>query len=381
MKLITRYLLKELLLPFLLGLLLFTFLILFGQIFELTDYVVNKGLPLLDVILFVVMGVPESLPFTVPMAIILAVLMAYGRLAADNELTVLRASGYPLSSLVLPPLVVGLCLAVGVLGLKQFVLPELARQRNQRLLQMKQLNPVGLLQPKSTLKLGSYTLYAEEVDGKQLGGVEIIDHNYQPPLQIVSRKGRWSKTSDNAYRLLLFDGQINQRGEEDSYRVLNFQRHVVRFQLEEVGEEQLEPDQQRPSRLWSKYRRTYRKWRQLSERRNNDNRGADPGNLRQLEEKLRERGMYFHQALAYSFASFFLILIAAPLGMLAKQSGKSIGLGMSLVIILLYYLLKTTGEQLALGGWLPPSLAMWSPNLLFGIVGVGIFALLVWRGR
>ena len=102
MKIIDRYILKELLPPFGLGILLFTFVLLINRIFKLTDLIINKGVSPFDILRLLSYMMPSLLTLTIPMAVLLAALVAFGRLSTDCEVTALKASGFSLTRLMLP---------------------------------------------------------------------------------------------------------------------------------------------------------------------------------------------------------------------------------------------------------------------------------------
>src|SRR5665647_2869316 len=106
------YIVREISSLFLLGIVIFTLVLLMGRLITLTDLVVSHGVPFADVSRMILYLVPSFLVFTIPMAFLLAVLLAFGRLSADNEIVVIKASGISLIQM-LPPVIV--CAVVAVL--------------------------------------------------------------------------------------------------------------------------------------------------------------------------------------------------------------------------------------------------------------------------
>src|SRR5262252_3912286 len=92
-RLIDRYILKELAVPLALGLVLFTFFLIVDRVYQLTDLVITKGVPLGLVLSLLVYMLPAFLILTLPMAFLVATLMACGRMAGDLEIVALRACG------------------------------------------------------------------------------------------------------------------------------------------------------------------------------------------------------------------------------------------------------------------------------------------------
>ena len=97
-----RYLAREVLSAFLLGLVIFTGVLLMGRMLKLADMVVSKGVPLADVLLLIAYLLPNFAIITIPMSLLLAVLLAFSRLSGDSEIIAIKASGISLYR-ILPP--------------------------------------------------------------------------------------------------------------------------------------------------------------------------------------------------------------------------------------------------------------------------------------
>src|SRR5919109_958276 len=110
MRVIDRYLLRELLVPFALGTGLFTFFLIIDRIYHLTELVVTKGVPFHLVVQLLVYMLPSFLAHTLPMALLVAILLAGGRLAGDLEVIALKASGVSALRLFRPVLTVALAI-------------------------------------------------------------------------------------------------------------------------------------------------------------------------------------------------------------------------------------------------------------------------------
>src|SRR5260370_7108252 len=93
MRILSRYILKEFLANLFLGLVIFTFVMLFDHLFELADLLINKGVGFWLTLELLFLLLPSSLSLTLPMSTLLAVLLTFGRLSENNEITAVRASG------------------------------------------------------------------------------------------------------------------------------------------------------------------------------------------------------------------------------------------------------------------------------------------------
>src|SRR5476649_2189613 len=112
MRVITRYILKEFLANLLLGLIIFTFVLLLDHLFELADMLLNKGVGIWLTLKLLFLLLPSSLSLTLPMSTLLAALLTFGRLSENSEITALRASGLAAWSYIKMPLVVALAAVI-----------------------------------------------------------------------------------------------------------------------------------------------------------------------------------------------------------------------------------------------------------------------------
>ena len=104
-RIINKYIFKELLSPFSLGLLIFTFILLMNKVLKLMDLIVNKGVGVGEVGALIVYLLPSFLVLTIPMSVLLAILIAFGRFSADSEVVAMKSSGISLYQMI-PPVAV-----------------------------------------------------------------------------------------------------------------------------------------------------------------------------------------------------------------------------------------------------------------------------------
>ncbi len=364
MTLATRYILRRLFPPLLVSFCIFSGILVLMEFFSLTDLIINKGVPFRAVGLILLTKIPETFSITVPMSLIMAVIMTFGRLADDNELTAFRMAGYPLHSMLLPPLIVGLLLALGLVGLQEYGLPQLSDYKDRQLSKLEMVNPIRLLQPRTFLEIPPYTLYAESIDGSSMENVWIEDRQPDNPQIIISQTGRWIKINPGEYELHLKDGTLHQRT-GDGYRVLEFSEQTLEFSPKLDGGSIGGGDDFQPlSEKYAAYRSLGREIHSDKESPN------DSAEQRKRHRKLRTE---FHRTVALPFATFFLVLVTTPTGLLTKQYGTVANLIFCIGIFFSYYIFLTLTEPLATQGYIDPALAIWAPNLFLGGVGIILF--------
>jgi len=115
MKILRDYLLKEFTGPFFLTLGVLSFvMVVVGNLKKIADLIINKGVNILSVLKIFVLLAPYIVTYALPIAVLVAVLMSLGRLSSDNEIIAIRASGINIFQLILPLIILGLILSLGL---------------------------------------------------------------------------------------------------------------------------------------------------------------------------------------------------------------------------------------------------------------------------
>ncbi|MGA6926011.1 MAG: LPS export ABC transporter permease LptF, partial [Desulfosarcina sp.] len=356
-----RYLFMEMLPPFFLNLAFFSFIFLMKQILDITDMVVNHKVGLAPVGLLLIYTMPYFLQYVIPMSIMMAVLMACLRLSSDNEIMALKASGISIYRLLPPVLVFSLLGSIVTAYMTIYGVPHGSSRFKTLLFEVATANlNVGLKARSFNDRFDNIMLYVNRIDPHtdELHNVFIEDQrNKEVRNTVVAKKGIFiGDPSKLIYHLRLFDGTINQmdRADRSSY-IVNFDTYDIRLDIEaamaspEIGEKG--PKEMTPDEL-----RTYMEGvRDKSE-------AGYYGALLQL-----------HKRYSIPFACIAMGLLAVPLGIQARHSKKSLGVGLGLFFFLLYYLLLSVGTTLGENGRYPPAVGMWMPNMVLG--GFGVYLL------
>lgn len=214
MKILDRYVWKELVTPFLLGLTVFTFLLLLDRIFDLIDLIINKGVPVHLVVLLLVYISPAILVLTIPIGFLLAILVAFGRLSADMEIVALKACGVSALRLLRPVVLFGLATT----ALTGYLMIEAVPRANYAFKSLvfdilRNQASVGIKERVFNDTFGNFVIYVDEIapDQVRLRNVFVSDER-KPEEQrlITAHEGRL--LSDDVNRrvtLRLLDGAIH----------------------------------------------------------------------------------------------------------------------------------------------------------------------------
>jgi lipopolysaccharide export system permease protein len=351
-RILSFYIIREISSLFLLGIVIFTLVLLMGRLITLTDLVVSHGVPLSDVSRMILYLVPSFLVFTIPMAFLLAVLLAFGRLSADNEIVVIKACGISLFQMM-PP--VFLCAVVAVLlalGASTIGVPWGNSAFRELSFQVLKRNITATIREKTFWDdIPGVVMYADQYDelSHTLKGVVIHDgRNADRPMTIFAQDGIVSSApGSEALLLSLHDGSIHMAGTAGLYRLVHFGEYSMT-----VGEKGSRTAQSRnePDMWLSELQRLI----------------DDPGTSAKNRLKMQAE---FHSRFTFPCASIVFAILAVPLGIQNRRSGKSGGFTVSIAIILTYYILMSVMRMVAERGVVPTVVALWLPNLIFILLG------------
>lgn len=356
-KTISFYLIKEIMGPFFIGLLIFTFIFLMNSILRLTELVVNKGVKLIDILKLILYAVPSFLVFTVPMALLMAVLAALGRLSGDNEITAMKVSGIGIYQLVAPIMIFSLVCSALTSFVAVYALPWGNSSTSELIFNIarNKVN-IGIKERTFNSDFKGLVLYVNEiaVRGEKLKGILVSEKGETgEPNTIVAREGYLiSDPKSLIITLRLIDGKIHRASKDlNTYQEIGFSTYDINLDLGTIIKEQ------------GSFTKEYSE--------------MSIGELqRKIEELRKEKKSFYHplqvlyEKFSLPFACLVFGLIAIPLGIQSRPSSKFWGFILSLGVILTYYVFLTFGQILAKNGEIPLPIALWAPNIFIGILGV-----------
>ncbi|MDD2308714.1 MAG: LPS export ABC transporter permease LptF [Desulfuromonadaceae bacterium] len=352
-RILSLYIIREITSLFLLGIVIFTLVLLMGRLIKLTELVVSYGVPLADVSRMILYLVPSFLVFTIPMAFLLAVLLAFGRLSADNEIIIIKASGMSLTQMM-PPVI--LCASVAVLlalGASTLGVPWGNSAFKELSFKVLKRNISATIREKTFWDdIPGVVMYTDRYDeqSQTLKGVIIHDgRNPERPMTIFAHDGVVTAVDGSRALLLsLHDGTIHMAGAGGLYRLVHFGEYSMT-----VGDNGGSGEISRNE--------------------------SDMG-LSELQRRIEDPGISvmdrlktsaeLHSRFTFPFASLVFAILAIPLGMQNRRSGKSGGFIVSLSIIITYYIMMSVVRTLAERGIAPTAVMLWIPNLMFLCLGL-----------
>jgi lipopolysaccharide export system permease protein len=347
MKVLRNYILQELGTSFLMALFVFTIIMLVGNLVQLAEMVINKGVDIFLVAQLFLLFFPFILGYTIPMSILTAILLVFGRLSADNEITAMRSSGINMYRLSVPIIVLGLILSLGLVLLNDRVLPK------TNFITRKIIKSIGYKKPAACLEAGTfikdfknYIIFIYDIEDNKLYNIRIYQpQTGKPTRTIIANSGEFITIPEKKIvKLKLMNGSSDEPNPNNpnSFYKLNFKTYYLNLNTEGQGEGL----EKKPRDMTIKELKDEIKFLQ--------NAGIDAGPLRYA----------IHQKIAMSFASLVFVFIGLPLAIKARRSEKSIGFALSLLIIMFYYLVSALGEAVAVKKTIPVWLCAWMANII-----------------
>jgi len=347
-----RYILREMIPPFMLGMVLFTFVLILNRIFKLTELIVNKGVSLWVILKLFTYILPTIFTLTIPMSLLLAALAAFSRFSTDSEMTAMKANGFSLYRLVIPVIAFSAALMFITGYFSLYLAPAKARTFKKDLfLLAKTRAAIGIEEGVFNDTFKNLVIYTQETpSANEMRGVFISDErNPDEPYVVMAESGVIDIDPVKGYAYLtLKNGSIHKRGTKPgSYEEIGFKTNIVSIALYE-------------GLLQDKMKRSKREMT-LGELIKEHDLMKAQGSIHQYSMMTE-----FYQRFAVPFACIIFGIVGPPLGLYSRRSGKSSGITMALAVFALYYVLSEGAENVANEGMMPPFLAVLIPNLLLG---------------
>jgi len=354
-----RYILIELLFPFLFGMGLFTSLGLsIGTLFDLVRRVTESGLPLAIAVKILLLKMPDFIMLAFPMSMLLASLMAYSRLSSDSEIIAMRSIGVGIYRLIVPALIFSALITGIAFFFNDQVTPAankeatatLERAVNQDRPPMQERNIIypeygKVRQPDGNEQTVLTRLfYAEEFDGSNMKGLTILDRTQAGVNQVVTSESATWNIGSNTWDF--YNGTVYLIAPDGSYR------NIVRFKHQQLSLPRAPLDMANRDRPYGEM-----SIRDAQEYLKIVTLGGDEKKIRKLKVRIQEK-------MALPFVCFVFGLIGAALGVRPQNTNKATSFGVCVGLIFSYYLLSFLTSSMGIWGILTPFLAAWSPNLL-----------------
>jgi len=364
MRILTRYILGEITSHALIGAAVFTFVLFTRDLGRILELVVRNSAPVPSVAEIFFFTVPVALTYTIPMGVLIGILIGLSRLAADSEITAMRACGIGvwtflriISIFVVVAWLLALVNSVYIAPRSQAALGRLQDR-------LKTSQASFEIQPRVFYEgFPQLVLYVQDVktaEGAAIwNGVFIADTSTPgAPRITVAREAVLIAETPERLHLHLNDGSTHETDPRfpDRYQISTFDQTDIPIDVPQTdAAKEQEPAPVSEIGTWQllhdapKVNRIIRRWYLIE----------------------------FHRRFALPTACLVLALVGIPLGLSSKKGGKSTGFVLTILLVFAYYSVSLIGVSLARQGKVSPWFGVWLSDVVFFVYG----AVLLWRAE
>ena len=378
MRILTRYILKEIGSHAIIGVALFTFIIFMRDMGRLLELIVRNSAPLPSVAEIFLFTLPATFTITIPMGVLVGILVGLSRMAADSEVTAIRSSGMGVGMFIRAVSI----FAVGawLLGMLNsvYLAPQSAIALDHLQERLRSSQASFEIEPRVFYEeFKDIVLYVQDAipsKGQALWrGVFLADiSDPSSPKITLAKRGALLSDAPNKLRFHLEDGTQQEAVPkvQDQYSITTFENTEIPIAIPS--------DENRPHDLLpvaelglQSLLRNAARERKAAE----SVRISDPGLYNYSLVKARYYEIEFQRRFALPAACLVLAMVGIPLGLSARKGGKSTGFVLTILLVVVYYFFSMIGVQMARQGRMSPWLGSWWGNIFFFLCGL----FLLWR--
>jgi lipopolysaccharide export system permease protein len=354
MKRLASYIFKLLTETFLFGVIAFTSIFSgVGVIPNLVREASNYGIPFFVAMSLFIARLPQVMVYTFPMAILLSSLQVFSNLSNNNEVTALRSAGIGLVRIVMPAIFFGLAVSLLTMFFSESLVPKanlyaeytVAKAKNEFRPMIR--NSVNIPQYENgqlKRKVNAGRMYKDIMED-----VTVTEYNNGYLERVV-----FAETAD----FIPSQGWVFNEGilymfnkEADTLTRILFEKELINLKVS-------------PTDINVILEKTH----------------SDQLSFNQLKRQIEKKELTGQNTLkmrvelyvktSLPFACLIFMLLGAPLGLNPQRRSNAVGIGLSLVIVMFYYMLMALGEWLGIINVLRPIVAAWLPNIIVGVLGL-----------
>ena len=364
MRILTRYILGEVVSHALIGAAVFTFILFTRDLGRILELVVRNSAPLPSIAEIFFYTVPVALTYTIPMGVLVGILIGLSRLSADSEVTAMRASGLSVWSFLRICSIFVVAAWLLALANSVYFAPRSLASLDELQSHLRSSQVSFEVQPRVFYEgFPKTVLYVEDVKAMSGGalwkGVFLADlSDPAAPRVTLAREGLLVSQGPDSLDLHLTNGSTHEADptNADRYQISTFETTDIPIQIPQASNsQQSEPATLSEMKAFDLLRVA---------------RTADPNTRRWTL-------IEFHRRFALPTACLVLAMVGIPLGLSSKKGGKSSGFVLTILLVFLYYSLSLIGVSLARQARVSPAVGVWLADFLFLLGG----AFLLWQSE
>ncbi len=355
---LSRYILKEISVPFFLSLAILTATALLSKAVKLIELMVTQGVGGSFIFWFVASVAPSFLIYTLPISFLIGVLVAFTRLSSDSEVTAIKASGLGLRAMLRPVLLFALFVYAAALVVTLYLFPWGNLNLKALFFDASKDRFVSGLEEKTFYdRFKGIVLYVDKINARtgEMEGIFISERSDKEETNVFfATSGVFSPATERyTVYLKLDDGAIHRKTSGGrTYHIAGFASYTLELGL--AGQ---------PGAAGDKSNRELYLGELMDRAVSAKARGADPAPY----------VIDLHKRFALPASVFVFALLGLPLGIQKIRAARFTGFSIALGVVLTYYVLSTAFEALGESGSLNAVFAVWASDIIFLVAGVFVF--------
>lgn len=336
MRIIHRYIASSFLTTFIMALLVLSFVMFVGLLFEATKYIA-RGMSFGVVLSFIWSGIPGTLSYSIPIAALVSSLLVFGRMSSDSEISAMRSCGISLTRIMRTPVLISLLLAVFCLYLNNDVAPESAYARSAGRKKLKVSDFTALIEIGKYVDIGGHSVYVGSRQDDVLFDLRITESLKNNATREIKAQKAIIFSTNNVPALDMYDVSIDPV-QEGGTGIGNAKRIVYMIADYEKNASKPQPRLRRVKDMhsWELFKDIA-----LAKIYNY------PPTTEQGKKDLSRALVQVNSRLALALACFCLVAVGVPMGIKQHRRESSLGISISLAVACGFYLFCMTAESLA----------------------------------
>jgi len=416
MKIITRYILKEFIPTILVAFFFFFIIFIINHILIFIKPLFEKDVPIKLIAKLLVTALPTYIMFCLPFSVMLACLMSMGRFSTDNEIVAFRALGFSMIQIFRPVFICGILISILAFWINDYVLPFSIIEQKQTAKDIMRLKPTLDFKSKTIKNYFGKIIITDIVHDTSIEGLIIIDKDEKKQKRIIATREAiidTPKDRGNTIEIKMEDAMIlldnSDRPNEFNYGFSKGISYFISFDVEPSELNVESGNEKRTKELYENVKKAEIGIKNEKKNLSKDNtdisirlnstifdteqflkRNISENNfinrltsfesdLKTLFEnknkKIDQRTFLyylveFYKKFALPIACLIFSIFATPIGIFSKRAGRSIGFIVGLFLCAMYWFMYYAGQIFGYKGMLPPFWAIFTPNIMFFVVGV-----------
>ncbi|HKL84729.1 MAG TPA: LptF/LptG family permease [Treponemataceae bacterium] len=351
------YIAKELILYFVVSFLFFFLIFFVNQILLMAEDILSKKAPIQDVLLLIIFSLPAIIATSAPFAALVGTLMGLGRMVTDREILSMNALGIPIRFILLPVLVIGFAISLVSFFTNDILLPAGTIQFTKTYRKIITSTPALELESNSVKRNQNAVVISGSIKNGKMDNILVIDTDSSGNRRVISSSDASVNQSSDPSILMTIgmnNALVTSLDKKKRFNVDIIEADTISYNILSKNilpsySNKVTPKEMSSRDLYSELK------------------------IKKNEDNLRTYNLYrmeFHKKFSIPFGAFFFVILAFPLGLIARNNGQSVGFILGLIIAVLYWAMLIGGQTLSIRLGFDGFLMMWIPNIVIFVFGL-----------